>query len=177
MGTNPAFPLEYPRLMREISLRKHPANKWKGMIGLEHHHFSSPVIRKKLRRHFVVNGPAHPLEHCWHHYKERAFFIGFLVLCASSCVLPHRRYSLSSPQRKAESDRVSRLHCQWLGGTVIKAEQVIRPQGRSQQSLQREEQTNCREKERKKAYWLKETSETYQSGAVGRPCLGSDMIL
>ena len=96
------------------------------------------------------------------------------LVCLLLC-LPHRRYSSSSPQRKAESDRVSRLHCQWLGGTVNKAEQVIRPQGCSQHSLHCEEQTNCREKERKKTYWLKETSETYQSGAVGRPCLGSDM--
>lgn len=85
----------------------------------------------------------------WHHYKERAFIIGFLVLCASSCVLPLKRYSSSSPQMKAESDRISRLHCQWIGGTVNKAEQVIRPQGCSQHSLQCEKQTNCREKEQR----------------------------
>ena len=106
---------------------------------------------------------------------KREFIMGFLVLCASSCVLPHRRYSSSSPQMKAESDRVSRLHCQWIGGRVNKAEQVIRPHGCSQHSLHCEEQTNCREKEEKENLLIKETSETYQSGAIGRPCLGSDM--
>ena len=91
----------------------------------------------------------------WHHYKERAFIIGFLILCASSCVLPLRRYSSSSRQMKAESDRVSRLHCQWIGGTVNKAEQVIRPQGCHQHILQCEKQTDCREKEEKRNLLIK----------------------
>ena len=90
------------------------------------------------------------------------------------CIFPHQRYS--SPKIEPESDRVSRFHCQLIGSTVNKMEQVTRHTRMQLAPSRLREADKLRRKRREmELNRLKEASETQQSDAARRPCLGPDL--